>query len=67
MNIDRIVLVVAALMVLSGVLLAVVVHQGWLALPALVALNMLQAAFTGFCPLALVLRRAGFRPGPAFG
>jgi len=28
---------------------------------------MFQAAFTGFCPLALILKRLGARPGAAFG
>ncbi|MFX5918450.1 DUF2892 domain-containing protein, partial [Acinetobacter baumannii] len=34
--------------------------------PAFVGANMLQAAFTGFCPLAIVLKKAGARPGCAF-
>ena len=28
--------------------------------------NLLQAAFTGFCPLAKTLKRLGARPGVAF-
>jgi hypothetical protein len=27
---------------------------------------MLQAAFTGFCPAAIILRKLGLRSGPAF-
>jgi hypothetical protein len=28
--------------------------------------NLLQAAFTGFCPLAKILKALGFKPGEAF-
>jgi hypothetical protein len=31
-----------------------------------VGLNELQAAFTGFCPLALILKKLGYRSGAAF-
>jgi hypothetical protein len=37
-----------------------------LAVPAFVGLNLLQAAFTGFCPLAKILRALGLKPGTAF-
>jgi len=35
-------------------------------LAAFVGLNMFQAAFTGFCPLAIILKRLGLRSGAAF-
>ena len=35
-------------------------------LTAFVGLNMFQAAFTGFCPLAIILKKLGARPGVAF-
>jgi hypothetical protein len=35
-------------------------------LAAFVGLNLLQSAFTGFCPLALILRRLGVPAGCAF-
>jgi len=66
MNIDRIVLAFAGFVVLLGLLLGTMVHSYWLALPVFVGLNMFQAAFTGFCPLALILKRLGFKPGEAF-
>lgn len=40
--------------------------QYWLLLAAFVGFNLLQSAFTGFCPLAIILKRLGFRPGCAF-
>jgi hypothetical protein len=66
MTIDRIVLAFAGSMVLVGLALGWRVHPYWFLLPAFVGANMLQAAFTGFCPLAMVLKKLGVRPGAAF-
>lgn len=66
MTIDRIVLAVAGSLILISVLLAVFHDQRWLWLAAFVGANMLQSAFTGFCPLAILLKKLGKRPGPAF-
>lgn len=66
MVIDRIVLAFAGLMVLASLLLAQWFSPYWLLLAAFVGLNLFQAAFTGFCPLAIVLKRLGYRPGAAF-
>ncbi|MCC6172619.1 MAG: DUF2892 domain-containing protein [Gammaproteobacteria bacterium] len=66
MNIDRIVLAFAGTMVLASLALSWAVSPWWLLLGAFVGLNMLQAAFTGFCPLAIALRRAGVPSGCAF-
>ena len=41
-------------------------HPYWLWLTAFVGANMLQSAFTGFCPLAKILKALGMYPGPAF-
>ncbi|HEB77123.1 MAG TPA: DUF2892 domain-containing protein [Methylothermaceae bacterium] len=66
MTIDRIVLAVAGSLVLLSVILAVFHDQRWLWLTAFVGANLLQSAFTGFCPLAILLKKLGKRPGPAF-
>jgi len=66
MSIDRVVLAFAGSMVLASLLLAHFVNSNWLWLAAFVGANELQAAFTGFCPLALILKRLGTAPGPAF-
>ncbi|WP_129782298.1 YgaP family membrane protein [Peristeroidobacter soli] len=66
MVIDRIVLAFAGLMVLTSLSLAYWVSPYWLILAAFVGLNLFQAAFTGFCPLAMVLKKLGYRPGAAF-
>jgi hypothetical protein len=66
MNIDRFVLAFAGSMVLASVALAHFASPWWLLLTLFIGANLLQAAFTGFCPLAIVLRRLGVRPGNAF-
>ena len=66
MNIDRFVFAFAGSAVLLGLVLAQLFSPWWLLLPAFVGLNMLQAAFTGFCPLAMMLKKAGVEPGIAF-
>lgn len=66
MSIDRIVLAFAGSMIMLSLLLSYLVHPYWLGLAAFVGVNLFQAAFTGFCPLALILKKAGVRPGVAF-
>ena len=66
MSIDRIVLAFAGSMVLASLLLSWMVSPYWLILAGFVGLNLVQSSFTGFCPLAIVLKRIGVRPGQAF-
>ncbi len=56
----------AGVVILSSLALAQWGGPYWLLLAAFVGLNLLQAAFTGFCPLALILKRLGLKPGCAF-
>jgi hypothetical protein len=66
MTIDRIVLAFAGAMVLASVVLSQIHHVYWLGLAVFVGLNMFQAAFTRFCPLAIILKKLGAKPGEAF-
>ncbi|CCJ07693.1 DUF2892 domain-containing protein [Methylocystis sp. SC2] len=66
MSIDRIVMAFAGTMVLLSLLLAQVFSPWWLLLTAFVGVNLLQAAFTGLCPLAMALKRYGAKSGAAF-
>lgn len=66
MTIDRIVLAFAGVMILASVALSHYHAPYWLFLTLFVGVNMLQAAFTRFCPLAIVLKKLGSRPGAAF-
>lgn len=66
MNIDRWVFRIAGVLVLASIALGVWVSVYWLWLAVFVGANMLQASFTGFCPLAKILARFGLKAGPAF-
>lgn len=66
MNIDRAMFLFAGCVVLAGIALSLLVHPWWIALTAFAGLNMIQAAFTGFCPAAAAMKRLGLRTGTAF-
>jgi hypothetical protein len=66
MNIDRFVLAFAGTVVLVSLSLGLWVDQNWFFLTGFVGLNLLQSSFTGFCPLAIVLRKVGLQAGVAF-
>ena len=66
MTVDRVVLAVAGSFVLISVLLAVTHSLYWLFFTAFVGANLLQSAFTGFCPAAVVLKKIGIKTGAAF-
>ncbi len=51
---------IAGIVVVLSVLLAIAFTQAWLLLTVLVGLNLLQSAFTGWCPAMPVLRKLGF-------
>lgn len=36
-------------------------HEYWLYFTAFVGLNVFQSAFTGFCPLAMILKAIGLK------
>jgi hypothetical protein len=66
MNLDRAVLAFAGFVVLLGLCLSQLFSPWWLLLSAFAGLNMIQAAFTGFCPAAILFRRLGIKSGEAF-
>jgi len=66
MNVDRAVFAFAGVMILLSLVLAWTFSPYWLLFTALIGLNMLQSAFTGFCPAALIFHRFGVKAGSAF-
>ena len=66
MTIDRAVMAFAGAMILLSVGLSHLYSLNWLWFTAFVGVNLFQAAFTGFCPLAIILKRLGVKPGYAF-
>ncbi len=66
MNVDRAVFAFAGMMILVSLALAWLVSPYWLLLTAFVGVNLMQSAFTGFCPAAMIFRKLGLREGSAF-
>ena len=54
MSLDRTVLAFAGVMVLLSVALTVWVSSYFIWFTVFIGLNMLQSAFTGFCPAAMI-------------
>ena len=65
MNLDRAVMAFAGVMILISVLLVHFVSPWWLLFTAFIGLNLLQSAFTGFCPPSIFFRKLGLKDGPA--
>jgi hypothetical protein len=61
MSIERGVTAFAGFMVLLSLLLMWKVHPGFIWLTVFVGANLLQSAFTGFCPAALIMRKLGMK------
>ena len=59
-------LIFAGVFILASLALAHWHSPNWLWFTAFVGANLLQASFTGFCPLAIILKRFGLKPGCAF-
>ena len=66
MNVDRLVFAIAGCFILVSLALSQLHSLYWLWFTAFVGANMLQAAFSGFCPMAMILKKLGKKPGCAF-
>jgi hypothetical protein len=63
MKLENAIRILAGSMVLISLALAHWVSYGWLLLAAFVGINLIQSAFTGFCPAAIILKRCGVGKG----
>ncbi len=61
MNIERIVRIVAGSFVLLSVSLGLLHSPWWFAFTAFVGFNLAQSGFTQFCPLEIILKKAGMK------
>jgi hypothetical protein len=61
MNVERMLRCVAGSFVLGSVLLAHLHSPYWLFFTGFVGLNLLQSAFTNWCPMMNILRKLGVR------
>ena len=66
MTLDRLVLAFAGVMILVSVALTLWVSPYFAWFTVFIGANMLQSAFTGFCPAAAIFRKFGVKPGTAF-
>jgi len=67
MSIDRIIFAMAGTFIWIGLGAYYFTQEPlWLLIPAFVGLNMFQGAFTKFCPMAIILKKFGAKPGQAF-
>jgi H+/gluconate symporter-like permease len=67
MTVERMLRLIAGAFVAGSVALGALVHPGFYLFAAFVGLNLFQSAFTNWCPMMAILRRAGVpdqRPAP---
>ena len=62
MTIERGLRLAAGMVVLLSVTLGFFVHPAWFLLTAFVGLNLVQSAFTNWCPMVWILARLGLQP-----
>jgi hypothetical protein len=61
MTVDNGVRVVAGTFVLLSLALGIWVNHNWFFFTAFVGVNLIQSAFTGFCPAAMLLKKLGLK------
>jgi len=61
MTVEAALRAVAGLFVMLSLALGWFVHPYWFFFTAFVGLNLFQSAFTGWCPMMTILRKAGLR------
>lgn len=59
MTIERAILLVVGSIVLGSVLLGVYHSPNWLWLTGILGAHLIQASFTGICPVVMALKRLG--------
>jgi hypothetical protein len=66
MSLDRMMFAFAGAMVLISVLLTQFVSPYFMWFTVFIGANLLQSAFTGWCPAAMIFAKLGFKTGCAF-
>jgi hypothetical protein len=64
MTVDRYLRLLAGTFVGITVALGYFVHPGWFLFTGFVALNLIQSAFTNWCPAMTILRKLGVKDAP---
>ncbi len=63
MKLENIIRAMAGVLVLGSLALAHYVHPNWIWMTVFVGFNLLQSAFTGFCPAEMLLKKLGVGKG----
>jgi hypothetical protein len=61
MTVDRYLRLIAGLFITASIALGVFVNAHFFWLTAFVGVNLFQSAFSNWCPMITILRRAGVR------
>jgi hypothetical protein len=61
MTVEPMLRLIAGAFVMASVLAGMYVHPGFLWFAAFVGLNLFQSAWSGWCPMMTILRKAGVR------
>jgi hypothetical protein len=59
---ERVIWLIAGSIILISTVLAVLVNTYWLILTAAAGINLIIFSFSGFCIMANILVKAGFKP-----
>ncbi len=66
MSLERAILLIVGVVVLGSVLLAVYHSLYWLWITGLMGAHLIQASFTGMCPVVAFLKKMGFEQKAGF-
>ncbi|WP_434052431.1 MAG: DUF2892 domain-containing protein [Roseibium sp.] len=59
MTVERAILLVVGTLIVASVLLAVYINLNWLWLTGILGAHLVQASFTGLCPVVMILKKLG--------
>jgi hypothetical protein len=63
MKLENAIRIMAGTMVLLSLVLSRLFSEYWLLLTAFVGVNLIQSAFTGFCPAEIIFKKLGIGKG----
>ncbi len=66
MSINRSILAIAGTFIIASVVLSHYHSPYWLFFTAFVGANLLQASYSGWCPMVTILSKVGIKKGIAF-
>ena len=61
MNVEQSLRLIAGIVVLASLLMGVYVHPYWFFITGFVSLNLIQSAFSNWCPMMTILRKLGIK------